>query len=78
MRSIMLQFANFQTASENIIDEIKRLNKLVIEYSVGNISSNVKQHMGYIDDIGRLPTPMDRPSFSNTDKNYTYDISNLL
>ena len=78
MRSIMLQFSNFNVGFDKVKDEIKRLNKLVVEYSVGNISSNVKQHMGYIDDIGRLPTPLDRPSFSNTDKNYTYDISNLL
>ena len=78
MRSIMLQFSNFNVGFNEVKDEIKRLNEMVVEYSVNNISSNVKQHMGYIEDIGRLPTPMDRPVFSNTEKNYTYDISNLL
>ena len=33
MRSIMLQYANFQATSENIIDEIQRLNIKVILYS---------------------------------------------
>lgn len=78
MRSIMLQFSNFNVGFSEVKDEIKRLNEMVIKYAVDNVSSNVKQHMGYIDDISNLPTPMDRPSFSNTDKNYTYDISNLL
>ena len=78
MRSIMLQFSNFNVGFSEVKDEIKRLNEMVVKYAVDNVSSNVKQHMGYIDDISNLPTPMDRPSFSNTDKNYTYDISNLL
>jgi hypothetical protein len=77
MRSIMLQYANFQISTDNIVDEIKRLNNKVILYCVDNISSNVLQHIGYIDDLSRLPEPMDRPVV--TERNtYTYDISNLL
>ena len=78
MRSIMLQFANFRVNVDNIVDEIKRLNEKVVEYSVENISSNVLQHDGYIKDLSKLPTPMDRPVLSNSTKNFTYDISNLL
>ena len=78
MRSIMLQFANFRVNVDNIVDEIKRLNEKVVEYSVENISSNVLQHDGYIKDLSKLPTPMDRPLVSNSTKNFTYDISNLL
>jgi len=77
MRSIMLQYANFRTGVDNIADEIKRLNEKVVEYSVTNISSNVKQHMGYINDLSKLPTPMDMPVYHNK-KSFTYDISNLL
>ena len=78
MRSIMLQFANFRIGIDNIANEIKRLNKKVVEYSVENISSNVLQHDGYIKDLSKLPDPMDRPILSNSSKNFTYDISNLL
>ena len=78
MRSIMLQFANFRVNVDNIANEIKRLNEKVVEYSVDNISSNVKQHDGYIKDLSKLPTPMDRPVLSNSTKNFTYDISNIL
>ena len=78
MRSIMLQYANFQATSENIIDEIQRLNIKVILYCVNNISSNVSQQIGYIEKIKNLPVPMDRPSYVEHPRNFTYDISNLL
>ena len=77
MRSIMLQFANFQTASENVIEEIKRLNRKVLIYCIENVSSNVKQHAGYVADLSKLPVPMDMPVYHNK-SNYTYDMSNLL
>lgn len=77
MRSIMLQYANFRTGIDNIVDEIKRLNEKVLEYSVENVTSNVKQHQGYIEDLSKLPVPMEHPSYHNK-RNYTYDISNTL
>ena len=55
MRSIMLQYANFRIGIDNIVEEIKRLNEKVLEYSVENVSSNVKQHQGYIEDLSKLP-----------------------
>jgi hypothetical protein len=73
----MLQFANFRTGVDNIVDEVRRLNAKVVGYSVGNISSNVKQHQGYIEDLSKLPVPMDMPVYHNK-RSFTYDISNLL
>ena len=77
MRSIMLQYANFRTGVDNIVDEIRRLNEKVLDYSVENVSSNVKQHQGYVEDLSKLPEPMDMPVYHNK-RNFTYDISNLL
>ena len=77
MRSIMLEFANFRVAVSEIAPEIRRLNQKVIEYAVDNISSNVKQHDGYIKDLSKLPEPLDMPIYQNK-SNYTDDISNLL
>jgi hypothetical protein len=77
MRSIMLQYANFRIDVENIVDEIRRLNDKVLDYAVSNVTSNVKQHQGYVDDLSKLPEPMDMPVYHNK-RNYTYDISNLL
>jgi hypothetical protein len=77
MRSIMLQFANFRTDVDDIVEEVKRLNNKVIKYAVSNVSSNVKQHQGYVEDLSKLPVPLDMPVYHNK-KNFTYDISNLL
>ena len=77
MRSIMLQYGNFQVSANNIIDEIKKLNKLVVDYASENVTSNVLQYVNYLDDIQKLPQPIERPVYNNKD-NYTYDISNLL
>ncbi len=77
MRSIMLQYANFRVGVDNIVDEIRRLNAKVLDYAVENVSSNVKQHQGYVEDLSKLPVPMDMPVYHNK-RNFTYDISNLL
>ena len=77
MRSIMLQYGNFKVSANNLVNEIQNLNKMVIDYSSGNITSNVRQYMGYLDDIQTLPIPLERAMYNNKD-NYTYDISNLL
>jgi hypothetical protein len=78
MRSIMLQYANFQTTSESIVEEIRRLNTKILIYCIENVSSNVLQKVQYLDDIQNLPTPIDRPAYVDKPRNYTYDISNLL
>ena len=77
MRSIMLQYANFRVGVDNIVDEIRRLNSKVLDYAVENVSSNVKQHQGYVEDLSKLPVPMDMPVYHNK-RNFSYDISNLL
>jgi hypothetical protein len=78
MRSIMLQYANFQTSSDAIVEEIRRLNTKVLIYCIENVSSNVLQKVQYLKDIQNLPVPIDRPSYVDKPRNYTYDISNLL
>jgi hypothetical protein len=77
MRSIILQNGNFAPDVEKITDEIRKLNKLVTEYCVNNISTNVKQYLGYLDEISKLPVPLDRPVYHNKN-NFTYDISNII
>jgi len=78
MRSIMLQYANFQTSSDAIVEEIRRLNTKILIYCIENVSSNVLQKVQYLKDIQNLPVPIDRPSYVDKPRNYTYDISNLL
>tara|TARA_Y100001958_G_C21242117_1_gene570264 strand:+ start:2704 stop:3468 length:765 start_codon:yes stop_codon:yes gene_type:complete len=75
MRSIILQYGNFRTT--NYLDDIRKLNGMVVEYSVNDISSKVMQQISYVNDLTKLPTPLDLPRYENK-QNFTYDISNLI
>lgn len=50
----------------SVVDEVRRLNKFVLEESVANIKSGMLMHMQYLKDASSLPTPIDR-SLSTTD-----------
>ena len=78
MRSIMYQYAIFQTSAESVLEEVRRLNTKILMYCIENVSSNALQRQQYLKDIETLPTPIDRPSYVDKPTNYTYDISNLL
>ena len=52
------------------------IDKSVIDYSVSNISSQLKQYDTYLNDISKLPEPLEHPKYDRDNK--TYDISNLL
>ena len=77
MRSILLQFGNFRTGVSELVEEIRKLNATVVSYCVEEVGSNARQHVMYIDELTRLPQPIERPSYIGRDS-YTYDISNLL
>ena len=74
MRSIILQYGNF--LSSGIIAEVKRLNSKVVNICVEKVSIEVDQYNHYIDDLQKLPTPLENPHYVNKN-NFTYDISNL-
>ena len=78
VRSIMYQYANFQTSPESVVEEVKRLNVKILLYCIENVSSNALQRKQYLRDLEKLPVPIDRPSYVDKPKNYTYDTSNLL
>ena len=77
MRSIYLQNGNPMVSSDNIVNEIRKLNDMVIEYCSKQISTQVLQYDGYIDRLTTLPVPIERPQQVDRN-NFTYDISNLL
>lgn len=78
MRSILLQHGNFKVSTTDIINEIKELNKLVVQYSTGEVSSNVTQFQGYLSDLQTLPTPFDRPLYGGGTNNNTYDLTTFI
>ena len=66
-----------KVGTSEVISEIKRLNAKVLTYCIDNVSSNVLQHVKYLEDINTLPSPIDHPEYLNKN-NFTYDISNIL
>ncbi len=58
MRSIYFQYG--KNLAENIKEQVLELNTRVIEWSVNEIKSNIKQSERYIMDISTLPVPLDR------------------
>ena len=77
MRSIYLQNGNPMVSSENISNEVKKLNNNVIDFCSEQVTTQVLQHQGYIKKLSQLPVPIERPQQVDNN-NYTYDISNLL
>ena len=74
MRSIYLQYS--KNLSYNIKEQIEDLNTLVVNASVPNILSNIKQYIGYKKDLVTGPTFMDHPEnvSSSGSKTLTYNL----
>ena len=77
MRSIYLQNGNAFVNSSEAISDIKKLNKMVTDYSIKNVKDQIDQYNGYILKISGAPTPIALPESTNTNS-YTYDSSNIL
>lgn len=58
MRAIFLQYARY---SDDCVEEVKALDKMVVEETVPKIISNIKQYMGYLYDVQQLPVPLPLP-----------------
>jgi hypothetical protein len=58
MRSIYLQYATNQP--DKIIEQVRELNKRVLDYVVPKIVVELNQYDTYIRDASTLPTPMAR------------------
>ena len=59
MRGMYLQYA--KNNPFNIEGQIDELNKLVIEWSVPRIISEIDQYQHYLKDISHLPVPLEKP-----------------
>ena len=74
MRSFYLQYST--NNENNLVEEIKYLNKIVIDYCVPKIISNVKQYLGYKKDINTLYVPMEKPVSDNIVGNNSLTLNN--
>ncbi len=58
MRSIYLQHS--KNLNTNIIEQVRELNTIVLDWCVKEIFSNIQQYDKYCVDVSTLPTPMER------------------
>lgn len=67
MRSVFLQHGRNTTCKDGGADiaEVRRLNSIVIDYSVERILAEIDIYLTYRKDIQQLPTPMTRGEFAS-------------
>ena len=64
MRSIYFEHAN--PSPSDVIEELKKLNGIVIAFCVPRILQEIQMYMRYRDDVDKLPVPLDRGEFSSS------------
>ena len=64
MRSMFYQYARNQ--HNDINGQINELNGIVIEWIVPRVMSEIQHYLFYLNDIDKMPTPMDRPVLMTT------------
>ena len=57
MRSIYLQHS--KNLKQSITEQVKDLNRRVVEYAVSNILTNLNQYMMYKERVSTLPVPLE-------------------
>ena len=59
MRSIYLQYS--RNDAGNVTAEVRALNQRVVQYCVDVVVANLTQYMRYVQEVGRVPVPQQRP-----------------
>ena len=72
MRSMLLQYGNL--LNPNTIEEVKKLNKYVLDFAVKRIIAELIQYTGYINKIDSTPNLLPLPDYTNKN-NFTYSFS---
>lgn len=64
MRAMYLQEGRHR--QYDVLEEVKALNVLVLNYAVPRITQEIQMYMQYKKDISALPVPMERGDFSSS------------
>ena len=72
MRSIYLQHAVNKPCQ--ITEQIKELNKLVLDYAVPQVLGEVEAYVKYKHDVSTLAVPLQRPAFMSTAGSNTLEL----
>jgi hypothetical protein len=64
MRSIYLQYA--VNLDNNYLEEVRILNAKVLDYCIPNIVSNLSQYIHYLNEVGKVPIPLQHAEYMST------------
>ncbi len=67
MRSVFFQYVEY---TDNITEEIRKLNKIVLDYAVNNVYNSLISYLKYIKDQSTLVVPIELPR--QTDRDYKH------
>ena len=66
MRSQLLQYGDLSLSDkESVLNEIHRINNMVINYCISDIVSEISMYNFYINDLNKLKTPIELPKYIN-------------
>jgi hypothetical protein len=57
MRSIYLQYAKH--LEDSVVEQVRDLNKMVLDFAVGRVITEVDQFVNYRNDVSKLPVPLE-------------------
>jgi hypothetical protein len=76
MRSFYLQYS--KNLDNNIKNQIKDLNEMVVEWSSNNIISNIEQYLNYKKVCSTLPMPLERAQLPTQKGTKTLEIKSFI
>lgn len=76
MRSIYYQYAKHD--NRPVVAQVRELNKLVLDWVVPEVLSNLKQYIVYKRDASTLPIPMDHAQLSTMKGTKTLEIKSFM
>lgn len=63
---------------ESVVEQVRALNKSVLDWAVPEILTNITQFEKYKEDVSRLPQPMDRPKLSTLSGTKTLEFQSFF
>lgn len=76
MRSIYLTYSRNLPGS--VVDQVRELNRRVLEWTVPEVLSNLKQHLTYMRDASTLPMPLERGELMTAKGSRTLELKRFV
>lgn len=76
MRSIYLTYS--RNLPGGVVDQVRELNRRVLEWAVPEVLSNLKQHLTYLRDASTLPMPLERGELMTAKGGRTLELKRFV